>query len=83
MILLALASTSSRLVAVGGQEDFADAEFFGALGRASSLSMTAFTSSSPTLTPLSIFALCSRRQAISPSIWRRIDADRRAVGGLR
>ena len=35
--------------------------------------MTALTSSSPTLTPLSIFARCSRRQAISPSIWRRIE----------
>ena len=35
--------------------------------------MTAFTSSSPTLTLLSIFARCRRCDAISPSIWRRSD----------
>jgi hypothetical protein len=32
--------------------------------------MTACTSSSPTLTELSIFFDCRRRQAISPWIWR-------------
>ena len=46
----------------------------------SCLSRTALTSSSPTLTPLSILARCSRCQAISPSIWRRIDLIERAMG---
>ena len=52
------------------EEDFADPIFLRCRAAALSRSMTAFTSSSPTLTNGSILRRCSRCQAISPSIWR-------------